>query len=206
MELASLAITWKPPTVTHFKVAKRILCYNKCTLDFGLFYSISNNFKLEGYCDSDWVGDVDDIKSTTGIVFFIGNLGFTWSLKKQPIVTLSTCEAEYVAATSCVYQASWLRNLLTDLNLQQEMRTEIYINKKSTHALAKNPVFYDRSKHIDTRYHFVRECIAKKKVELVFMKIQDQIANIFTKPLKVELFCKLRSSLGVTSLRGCVEK
>ncbi|KAG6526877.1 hypothetical protein ZIOFF_008964 [Zingiber officinale] len=88
------------PTTTHLKIAKRILRYIKGTIDFGLFYSTSNHFKLEGYSDSDWGGDIDDRKSTTGFVFFMGDTTFTWMSKKQPIVTLSTCEAEYVAATS----------------------------------------------------------------------------------------------------------
>ncbi|RDX87237.1 putative mitochondrial protein, partial [Mucuna pruriens] len=88
------------PTSTYMKAAKRILRYLKGTLDFGLFYSSSNEFKLVGFCDSDFAGDVDDRKSTTGFVFFMGGCAFTWSSKKQAIVTLSTCESEYVAATS----------------------------------------------------------------------------------------------------------
>ncbi|KAL4011853.1 hypothetical protein IC575_028917 [Cucumis melo] len=98
------------PTTTHLKVAKRILCYLRGTLDYGLFYFSSKEFKLEGYYDNDWAGDTNDRKSTSGYVFFIDNTAFTWSSKKQPIVTLSTCEAEYVAAASCVCHAVWLRN------------------------------------------------------------------------------------------------
>ncbi|XP_059629556.1 secreted RxLR effector protein 161-like [Cornus florida] len=172
------------PTITHFKAAKRILRYIKGTLDFGLFYSFSNDFKLVGYCDSDWAGDLDDRKSTSGYCFFMGNTAFTWCSKKQPIVTLSTCEAEYVAATSCVCQVIWLRNLLKELHMLQEESTEIFVDNKSAIALAKNPVFHERSKHIDTRFHFIRECITKKEVELKFIKSQDQVADIFTKPLK----------------------
>ncbi|KAG6469249.1 hypothetical protein ZIOFF_073955 [Zingiber officinale] len=86
------------PTTTHLK---RILRYIKGMIDFGFLYSTSNHFKLEGYSDSDWGGDIDDRKSTTGFVFFMGDTTFTWMSKKQPIVTLSTCEAEYVVATSC---------------------------------------------------------------------------------------------------------
>jgi hypothetical protein len=97
------------PTITHFKVAKRILLYPS-----------SNEFKFVGYSDSDWGGDVDDIKSTTGFVFYLGSLAFTWSSKKQPIVTLSTFEAEYVAATSSVCHAIWLRKLLKKLHMPQE--------------------------------------------------------------------------------------
>lgn len=78
------------------------------TLDYGLFYSASNKFKLLGYFDSDWAGDLDDRKSTTGFLFYLVNTALTWSSKKEPIVTLSTCEAEYVA--SCACHAIWLRN------------------------------------------------------------------------------------------------
>jgi len=82
------------PTITHFKAAKRIHHYVKGTIDFGLLYPSSNEFKLVGYSDSDWGGDVDDRKSTTGFVFYLRSSAFIWSSKKQPIVTLSTCEAE----------------------------------------------------------------------------------------------------------------
>ncbi|KAJ4719135.1 Retrovirus-related Pol polyprotein from transposon TNT 1-94 [Melia azedarach] len=195
------------PTTTHLKAAKRILRYLKGTTNFGLFYSCSDNFELVGYSDSDWAGDTDDRKSTTGFVFFMGGTAFTWMSKKQPIVTLSTCEAEYVAATSCVCHAIWLRNLLKELRWSQEKPTKIYVDNKSAMALAKNPVFHDRSKHIDTRYHYIRECITRNDVHMEYVKSQDQIADIFTKPLKQEDFIRLRKSLGVIrlSLRGSVE-
>ena len=93
------------PTTTHFKATKRILRYLKGTIDFGLFYTSSNNYSLVGYCDSDWGGDKDDQRGTIGFVFFIGTTAFTWMSWKQPIVTLSTCEAEYVAATVSVCHA-----------------------------------------------------------------------------------------------------
>ena len=141
--------------MTHVKMAKRIFRYIKGTLDFGLFYSSSKNFKLVGYSNSDWAGDIDDRKSTTGFLFYMGDTAFTWISKKQPIVTLSTCEAKYVAATSSVCHAIWLRNLFKELSFSQEEATEICVDNQSTLALAKNPVFYDRSKHIDTRYHYI---------------------------------------------------
>ena len=194
------------PTTSHLKAAKRILRYIKGTIDFGLYYSTSNNFKLVGYSDSDWAGDVDDRKSTTGFLFYMGETTFTWSSKKQPIVTLSTCEAEYVAANSCVRHAIWLRNLLDELHMPQEDATEIYVDNKSALALAKNPVFHDRSKHIDTRYHYIRECISRKEIQVKYAKSQDQVADILTKPLKQEDFERLRSMLGVTKIKfkgGC---
>jgi hypothetical protein len=195
------------PTTTHLKAAKRILRYIKGTTNLGLYYSVSDDYKLVGYSDSDWGGDVDDRKSTSGFVFYIGNTAFTWMSKKQPIVTLSTCEAEYVAATSCVCHAIWLRNMLKELNMPQKEPTKIFVDNKSAIALAKNPVFHDRSKHIDTRYHYIRECVANNNVKLEYVKTHDQAADIFTKPLKREDFVKLRYLLGVakSSLRGGVE-
>ncbi|KAH9670910.1 hypothetical protein KPL70_017154 [Citrus sinensis] len=194
------------PKTTHFKATKRILRYIKGTTNFSLLYSFSNDYKPVGYSDSDWGGDIDDWKSTTGFVLFMGDTAFTWISKKQPIVTLSTCEAEYVAATSSVCHAIWLRNLLKELGLPQEEPTEICVDNKSAIALSKNPVFHDRSKHINTRYHFIRECIARKKVQIKYVKSQDQAVDIFTKPLKQKDFVKYRSLLGVigSSLRGGV--
>ena len=108
------------PDQSHLNAAKRILRYVKSTLDDGLFYSWSNDFRLVGYSDSDWGRDLDERKSTSGFAFFMGDAAFTWSSKKQAIVTLSTCEAEYVAANSTVCHAIWLRNLLKHLGFPQE--------------------------------------------------------------------------------------
>ncbi|XP_042009919.1 secreted RxLR effector protein 161-like [Salvia splendens] len=105
------------PTTTHFKAAKRILRYLKGTIDYGLLYSTTNDYRLVGYSDSDWVGDTDDRKSTTGYVFYMEDTAFAWMSKKQPIVTLSTCEAEYVAATFSVCHAFWLISLLSELGV-----------------------------------------------------------------------------------------
>ncbi|KAJ4980163.1 hypothetical protein NE237_010943 [Protea cynaroides] len=111
------------PTATYWKMTKRILCYIKGTVNFGLFYSSSNDSKLVGYINSDWGRDLDDRKSTMDFVFFMGDAAFTWTLKKQPIVTLFTSEAEYVAATSYVCHAIWLKQLLEKLKMPQQEAT-----------------------------------------------------------------------------------
>lgn len=186
------------PTTAHMTMATRILRYIKGTIDYGLYYSPSSDFKLVGYSDSDWGGDIDDRKSTGGFIFFMGNTAFTWSSKKQPIVTLSTCEAEYVAAASCVCHAIWLRRLLRMLHVSQDEATTILMDNKSAIALGKNPMFHDRSKHIDTKFHFIRECIENKEVKLSYVKSSDQVADIFTKGLKSEDFARMRAWIGVT--------
>nr|GEY99065.1 retrovirus-related Pol polyprotein from transposon TNT 1-94 [Tanacetum cinerariifolium] len=149
------------PMTKHLKILKRIFCYIKGTVDYGMFYSTRKDFNLVGYNDDNWDGREDDERSTSRFIFFLGNNAFTWSLKKQPIVTLSNCEAEYVAAISGVCHAIWFRSMLKEIHIEQEDAIEIYVDNKSAIDLAKNLVYHDLSKHINTRYHFIRECTTR---------------------------------------------
>ncbi|XP_074347427.1 secreted RxLR effector protein 161-like [Apium graveolens] len=150
------------PKQDHFMAAKRILRYIKGTLDQGLFYTYSQNSKLVGYSDSDYDGDLDDGKSTSDYAFHIGSAVFSWSSKEQQTVALSICEAEYMAAAACACQAMWLGYILGELNLTTECPVKIYVDNKSVISLAKNPVSHSRSKHINIKYHFLRELVNKK--------------------------------------------
>jgi len=192
----------------HFKALKWIFQYIKSIVDFGLFYEYFNSFDLMSYNDSDWAGDMDDRNSTTGFVFFIEDIIFTCSSKKQSMVILSTCETEYVAIKACICHSIWLIRLLKKLWMPQEKSTKIYVDNSSVNALTKNPVFHDRSKHFDTRFHYLRDFITNKEVEVKYVKTQYQVANIFTKPLKYDVFTKIRDLLGVmkkSNLRGGIE-
>ena len=131
------------------------------------------------------------------LYFFMGSTTFTWLSNKQPVVTLSTCEAEYVAASSCVCHVLWLRKLLKEMNFNQEKPTEIRVDNKSAIELAKNPVHHERSKHIDVRFHFIREHVKNGDVEMTHVASRDQVADIFTKPLPSEIFEKFKKLLGV---------
>lgn len=111
-------------------------------------------------------------------MFFVGDIVFTWMSKKQSTITLSTCEAEYIDTTSCVCHAIWLKNLLKELSLPQRKPIKICINKKSTIALFKNPIFHDRSMHIDTRYHLIGEYIERKKVQEKYVISHYYITDI----------------------------
>jgi hypothetical protein len=175
-----------------------------------LFYGYSaNKFIIFGYSDSDWGGDTDDRKSTSGFAFYMGDTAFTWLSKKQSIVTLSTCEAEYVAAATCVCHAIWLRRLLKEINLTQDVAIPIYLDSKSAIELAKNSVHHERSKHIDVKFHFMREEVKKKNVELIHVTSEDQVADILTKPLPTMKFEKFKKLLGMKDekeikfKRGC---
>lgn len=185
------------PTEQHWSAAKRLLRYLKGTTDLGIFYKKGDCKQLTAYSDSDFAGDLDDRKSTTGCVFMFNSGAVSWSSKKQPVVSLSTTEAEYIAAASCACQCVWLRRVLTELGYVQEECTTILCDNSSTIKLSKNPVLHGRSKHIDIRFHFLRELVRDGVVDLRHCNTQDQIADIMTKPLRLEVFLKLRSLLGV---------
>jgi hypothetical protein len=191
------------PTELHLAAAKRVLRYLKGSFDFGILYKRNCELKLEGWSDSDYDGDLDDRKSTSGYVFMLGSSPISWSSKKQPIVTLSTTEAEYVSAASCACQAIWLRRILDHL-LQTQKCTTIHCDNSSSIKLSKNPVMHGRCKHIDVRYHFLRDLTKEGVVELIHCSTQDQVADIMTKALKLDLFCDLRNRLGVCSFQDCI--
>ncbi|CAJ2640382.1 unnamed protein product [Trifolium pratense] len=188
------------PTEMHVAVVKRILRYLKGTLTLGVLYKCrnGNDFVLQGWSDSDYAGDYDDRKSTLGYVFTLGESAICWSSKKQPIVTLSTTEAEFVSAASCACQCIWLKNILSHLLVEQAGCVCINCDNSSSIKLSKNPIMHGRCKHIDVRYHFLRDLSRDGVIELKYCKSQDQLADIMTKPLKLESFCRLREGLGMS--------
>ncbi|KAL8123001.1 hypothetical protein AgCh_011103 [Apium graveolens] len=173
------------PTEMHYQVAKRVLKYLKGTTNFGILYKRGEVGALVGFTDSDYAGDVDDRKSTSGYVFLINGVAVAWSSKKQPIVTLSTTEAEFIATASCACQAVWMRRILQELGFVQEGGTTIMCDNSSTIKLALNPVLHSRSKHIDVRFHFLRDLVHEGTVRMTFCGTHDQVADVLTKPLKL---------------------
>jgi Cft2 family RNA processing exonuclease len=169
-------------------------------MSFGLFYRKGEKQELIGYTDSDYAGDQDDRKSTSGYVFMLSSGAVSWSSKKQPVVTLSTTEAEFIVAASSACQAVWLRRILQQLNHEPRKSTTIYCDNSSTIKLSKNPVLHRRSKHIDVRFHFLRELTKDEVVELIQCSSHEQVADIMTKPLKLDVFQNLRELLGVYPL------
>lgn len=188
------------PTEMHLVAAKRIFRYLQGTLEYGLFYKKGEKSSLIGFTDSDYAGDLDDRKSTSGYVFMMSSAAISWCSKKQPIVTLSTTEAEFVAATVCTCQAIWLRKVLDELYFKQEGATKVYCDNSSAIKLSKNPVLHGRSKHIDVKFHFLRDLTRDGVIDLYYCKSEDQIADIMTKPLKLPAFQKLRKLLGVCAI------
>lgn len=176
---------------------KRILRYVQGTSEFGIQYSREGGREMLGYTDSDYAGDVDDRKSTFGYVFVMSRGAVSWTSKKQPIVTLSTPEADFVAAAYVACQAVWLRNILEEIGVDQKEETVLYCDNSSTIKLSKNPVQHGRSKHIPVRFHFLRELVNDGVIKIEYCPTQEQVFDIMTKAVKLEMFETLRMSLGV---------
>lgn len=124
----------------------------------------------------------------------------TWFSQKQKVVPLSSCEAEYIAGAGAACQAVWLRRLIKDVLEVELPPSLIKMDNMAAIALSKNPVLHDRSKHIDTKFHFIRECVESGEIALEFASTQDQLADIFTKSLGRMRFQELRQHVGVVKV------
>ncbi|GAA0183370.1 hypothetical protein LIER_30792 [Lithospermum erythrorhizon] len=143
---------------------------------------------------------MDERKNTSGYVFKFSSGAVAWTSKKQPIVSLSTTGTEFIAATVYTCQAIWIKRILTELGHEKESCIVIKCDNNSTIKLSKNLIMYEKSKHIDVRYYFLRDLTKKGEIELVHCASTNEAANIMTKPLKIESLQKLRSILGMCSL------
>jgi hypothetical protein len=189
------------PTTEHQQAVKRILRYVAGTSDYGLHYPrCPGAAHFIGYSDSDHAGDIDTSKSTSGTLFFLGKCPISWQSVKQQVVALSSCEAEYIAATTASTQALWLARLLGDLLGRDAEAVELRVDSKSALALAKNPVFHERSKHIRVRYHFIRSCLEEGSVRANYINTQDQLADFLTKSLGRVKFQELRARIGMAQI------
>lgn len=156
---------------------------------------------LLGFTDSDYARDRYDRRSTSGYVFLLNGAAICWSSRKQDIVTLSSTEAEYVAATSSACHSVWLKGILQELGVESCECIDIMCDNSSAIKLSKNPVMHRRTKHIDVRYHYLRDLVNEGAMRLLFCGTEDQVADIMTKPIKLDQFEKLREMLGVRRLK-----
>ena len=186
----------------HFQAAKRIVRYIKGTIDYGLKFCQVKNSILHGYSDSDWANCVDDMRSTSGYCFSFGSAIFLWSSKKQEVIAQSTAEAEYVVASAAVNQAIWIRKLMVDLQMEQKESTQILVDNQAAIAIAKNPVFHGKTKHLKLKLYFLREVQREGEIQLIYCKTENQNADILTKPLPQAKYEFFRQRLGVCSFRA----
>ena len=182
------------PSQAHLTALKRILRYLKRTASLAIKYQKSDDGDLIGYSDADWAGDADDRHSTSGNLFLLAGGPISWQSKKQGVVALSTCEAEYVALSAAVQEAIWLKKLLADLGVVPKQPVVIM---EDALAVAKNPIAHTRTKHIDIRYHFIREAVRDQKFNLCYCPTKKMLADLLTKPLPKEQFEVLRQAMGM---------
>ncbi|KAG6476133.1 hypothetical protein ZIOFF_065369 [Zingiber officinale] len=192
------------PTTMHHKVVKQILRYLKGTIHFGLTYIKGpQEISIFGYSDSDLADDLDGRKSTSGMTFYFNESLVSWNSQKQKTVALSSCEAEFMAATTAACHALWLRSLTSELTGEKSKPVTLFVDNKSAITLMKNRVFHGRSKHIDTRFHFIRECVENGQIVVEFINTGEQRADVLTKALSGVKLAVMRQLLGARDLEPC---
>lgn len=185
------------PKESHDAALKHVLRYLRGTLSYGLTYRRARKATLLGYSNSSLNVDIDDRRSITGHMFYLGESLITWCSQKQEVVALSSCEAEFMAATEAAKQAIWLQELLCEVTGDKCERVIIRVDNKSAISLTRNPVFHGRSKHIHRRYHFIRECVENGQVDVEHVAGDNQKADILTKGLGRLKFKEMREFIGV---------
>jgi hypothetical protein len=190
------------PHEEHLIAVKHILRFIAGTRDWGLFYPKRNGgkAKLMGFSESDLAGDQDDRKSPSGVLFFLGDSPISWQSTKQKVVALSSCEAEYIVVAISACQAVWLARLLAEMSGSVVSKPVLRVDNKPAISWIKNPVHHERSKHIDRRFHLIREYANSGQIEVRFIRIEEQLGDILTKPLGKLKFRELCMKIGLRSV------
>ncbi|KAK9075210.1 hypothetical protein SSX86_003531 [Deinandra increscens subsp. villosa] len=183
------------PTKTHFQAVKRIIRYIKGTFEYGLMFCKPTHTDILGYSDSDWARCIETRRSTHGYSIFLGGNLVSWSAKKQPTVSRSSCEAEYRAMANAAAEIIWLTHILRELHALPPDRPTLLCDNQSALFLTQNPVSHKRAKHIDLDYHFIRELVMSGKLHTKFVPTKLQVADIFTKSLSQPQFEFFREKL-----------
>ena len=189
------------PTVEHWNAVKHIFRYLKGTINFCLYFrKCKSGLALSGFTDADW-GSSEDRKSTSGYCFSLNDQGrpIAWKSKKQPTVALSTCEAEYIALTPAIQEAEYLLQLIREMSCATDLKHAVlYSDNQSAICVAQNPITTQRAKHIDIKYHYIREKIKSGVIQLDYVPTNRNTADCFTKPMT-----KTRLDLVRPTLSGC---
>lgn len=198
----------KNPNQQHMDAVNRIYAYLAGTKDVGLFYTEETNahdednlYPLQGFVDSDWGGCKDTGRSTTGWIYMFEGNPISWSSHRQKSVSTSSAEAEYVAASDAAKEAIWLQGLLDELysmiGSQPQSTIPLHIDNVSAIKITKNPEFHGRTKHINIRHHFIRECVEQDQIRPLWISGKENVADILTKALHKPTFDTLFQKLGL---------
>ncbi|OWZ18825.1 Copia type Polyprotein [Phytophthora megakarya] len=194
------------PSSKHVRALKRVLRYLVGTTNYGIRYTrkiseATMDLTLPGYCDSDWGSDPEPRKSTSGFVFTLAGGAVAWMSRRQPIIALSTAEAEYVAACEASMEAVAECNILSEVLPSHKIKPKIGIDSSSAHIMASSPTYSRRTRHIELRWHYVREQVQRGALGLINVLGEENPADAFTKPLEKSRLAKLSEMMGITVVR-----
>ena len=190
------------PGKEHLTYGKRVLKYLLDTKCHGLLFQRQDVLKLEGHVDSEYAGDTEDRRSVTGWLVSLNGTPVMWNTKKHPIVTTSSTEAEYVGYTIIAKSVAWIRNVLDFMGFTQREPTIVWVDNQGAIKIAENPKQHGRTKHIDVRYHYIREKILDKTITLAYLSTDQMIADMLTKALDRVKFERFRDAIMETSIGG----
>ena len=185
------------PTTIHWSAVKRILRYVKGTLNLGLKIKKSSSTLVSAFSDADWAGSIDDRRSTGGFAVFYGDNLVSWSARKQATVSRSSTEAEYKSMANATAEVIWVESLLDELGIVLNQSPCLWCDNLGATYLSANPVFHARAKHIEIDFHFVRERVAKKQLQVRLIGSKDQLADGFTKALSSIKFEDFKGNLNL---------
>jgi hypothetical protein len=192
------------PGEKHWLASKTTLRYLHGTTTTGLLFTgyklnnTNNDVKhivTSSYCDASYGGDEDNRSSTSGFLVYVGDNLVSWSSRKQDIVTLSSCEAEYVSACETAKEIVWINHLLSELTFKQTSPTLLYCDNQSAIVYSNNKKITSRTKHIDIRYHFLKMLVKNQSIDMKWISTDKQLADVLTKSLGSTLFTKFRDQL-----------
>ena len=186
------------PGIAHWTALKRVFRYLRGNGDVSIvFDGKEGKAALTGYVDADWAADKNDRRSITGYIFLLCGGAISWSSKKQSSTAQSSTEAEYMAGTHAAKEVAWLRTFLSEIGHTQDSPTSLYIDNQSAIALAKNPEFHNRTKHIAVHYHFICEKIKDGELAPIYVPTGEQTADILTKGLPKVKFVDFVRQMGL---------
>jgi histone deacetylase 1/2 len=185
------------PTTVHWEAVKRILRYVQGSVGLGIKIRKSDSMLVSAFSDADWAGCPDDRRSTGGFAIYIGCNLVSWCARKQATVSRSSTEAEYKSLANATAEVMWIQKLLDELGMPHPKAARLWCDNIGATYLSANPVFHARTKHIEIDFHFVREQVAAKRLDIRFISTNDQIADGFTKPLPERQMLLFRNNLNL---------
>jgi transposase InsO family protein len=191
------------PDKSHFAALKRLLRYLRGTTEYGITYKGTGDRasqpQLVAYSDSDWANDRADRRSVTGYAFLLSGGAISWASKKQSTTAQSSTEAEYMAGAEAVKEAIWWRSFMKEIGHNMSLPTPLFMDNKGSISLAENPDHHARTKHIDVKYHLIREHVERGTVALHYVQTSNNVADVLTKALPRDRHLTLRNGLGVNA-------